>query len=316
MERLRICSTRHGRLEGLQENTSEAYRLMCGLAGRLRRAVQGHSNSTGRQASSGPATHLVKVGCINPHRNGLVNVQGTAVAWSRLKDPRVGLLRTMHDFNFAFLGLPACRVPTDFVLPSHLGADLAACGGTSYASVGVLRPLEVAACTTVVTAECSSYFIVYIMRDMVFVIFALPTPAGPVSDRTWVQQLEQGKNAGCRVAATRGIDKIVWMGDFNYEPTEISGRPDPRKSCRDFWPVAITSPRMTLLNPKGVGDDGPIAMQRVQLPSRDKEVYARASTTFTQGGRGLDLMLVSDALVGKASIVVHNGVHCAMHGCG
>ena len=82
---------------------------------------------------------------------------------------------------------------------------------------------------------------VYLMGGIVFVIFALPTAGGANSDNVWVKEVRKGKEAGCHVAARYGITEIVWMGDFNFEPERISGKPDPRRSSGESENVVAES---------------------------------------------------------------------------
>ena len=158
-----------------------------------------------------------------------MNVQGSSVVWSRLVDKQLGLLRTMREFNFAVLGLPACRAFEDFSLPASFGADLVSLGGVSYASVGVLRPMEVALTSEVLLELSTPHALVTALDDIIVVVLALPTPSGVESDRKRVQELQRGREAGREAARSRGTEKIIWLGDFNFEPLAVRGQRDPRK---------------------------------------------------------------------------------------
>ena len=57
--------------------------------------------------------------------------------------------------------------------------------------------------------------------------------SGAGSDAHWVASLTKASATSVRVAAERGISDIVWMGDFNLEPTEIRGVKDRRARCRN-----------------------------------------------------------------------------------
>ena len=199
--------------------------------------------------SKGTSVGDIRFGGINLHTNGLMNVQGTAVAWDRQCHPELGLLRAMRDFNFAAVSLPSCKVFEDFALPAAMGADLTAVGGVSDASVGVLRPLEVAlqSCILEDLDGLSALFAVF--DDTIIVFFALPTPSGIDSDRKWVEEFRRGREAGCAAAGRLGTEKVIWMGDFNFEPASIRGRMDPRKACPAEWAQAVSQPRMFLMNP-------------------------------------------------------------------
>ena len=313
VHRLRLCGSRYTRLENVRDDTRQAYHLMSQLGESVQRCAP--TCSAVSLSPAVPNDSCLRVACINPHRNGLLDVAGSAVAWYRLKDPQLGLLHTMQEFNFAFIGLPACRVFADFALPMALGADLFSIGGASYTSVGVLRPLELTISSEIIHSESSAYSLIYVLEGIVFVVFSLPTPSGVESDKEWCKQLRLGKEAGCRVAGTLGVHDIVWMSDFNYEPEEISGRPDPRKQCRGLWESVVQNPPMWLMNPSGHDENGKFDLQPVRLETQAKEVWLRCSATFQQGGRGIDLTLVSSSLKQHASLINHNGIDCARHGC-
>ena len=104
------CAKRHTRLAGLQEGTTKAYRLLVALAAVVQDAYRPHhvNKEPSKRGGDAVPSPALKLACINPHRNGLLDVQGTSVVWSRLVDPSTGLVRTMKDFNFTLLGLPAC----------------------------------------------------------------------------------------------------------------------------------------------------------------------------------------------------------------
>jgi len=185
IQRLRRCAQRHGRLGDVRPETRSAYQLVCRLISVAEKAatkLPGHQRLHGQADARGQQGHTLHIGCLNPHKNGLTNVQGTAIAWSRIKDHEVGLVRAIRDLNLSFLGLPACRVPENFQLPVALGMELTALGGTSYASVGVLRSLEIAIGSPVLLAASTATSMVLKLEDIIFVIFALPTPSGPESD--------------------------------------------------------------------------------------------------------------------------------------
>ena len=135
--RMQLCGNRYTRVEHVQEGTKKVYQLMKRLAGVVKTAAPS-STAYGmvRAASVASGESCVRAGCLNPHRNGLLNVQGSAVSWSRLKNERVGLLRAMSDFDFSFIGFMfflfsfvlgvCCGVPWVTTLPCSTAGDGAA----------------------------------------------------------------------------------------------------------------------------------------------------------------------------------------------
>ena len=130
-------------------------------------------------------------------------------------------------------------------------------GGVSYHSVGLLRPLEVSAQApgNVIHASGDCY-IVFTIVKVVVVAFALPTPSDAATDKLWVKEFIGGCTAGASVAAQVGASCVVWMGDFNMEPTALSGKPDPKQLREQAWNVHLAAHNMQLLNPSAVGPDG------------------------------------------------------------
>lgn len=101
----------------------------------------------------------------------------------------------------------------------------------------------------VIAEHSSQSALVIKIMDMIVVIFALPTPSGAESDKRWLEELLRGKQAGCAAAAEAGINMIIWMGDFNFEPEAVRGRRDPRSLCRRNWGRAVEQPDMWLFSP-------------------------------------------------------------------
>ena len=139
---------------------------------------------------------MLTFGCLNPGRNGLSNIAGSAVCWKRLKDARTGLLKALKDFGFCYFGLPACRLPSDFALPFSSGVDLFSLGGPSYHSVGCLRSLESCSSTAILHNFSSQFFLLLKVDDLIVITFALPTTGQVQNDILWALQLEKGAQAG------------------------------------------------------------------------------------------------------------------------
>ena len=164
-------------------------------------------------------------------------------------DKRLGLLRAMQDFIFAVLGLRACRAFEDFSLPVSLGAGFVTLGGASYASVGVLRPLEVAVSSQVLLELSTPHALVTAADDLIVAEFALPTPSELQSERKWVQELQRGREAGREAETRMDTEKIIWLGDFNFEPPSTRAQRDPRKLYREAWDETLLGSDMWLMNP-------------------------------------------------------------------
>ena len=314
--RLRLCAQDHSQLEGVRAKTRQAYDIMVGLARVVDKEV-GIKDPRESGSAQQPINRagIIRVGSLNPHRNGLLNLQGSEVVWSRMKDLQAGLFRTVRDLNLAFLGLHACRIFEDFALPPVLGFDLTTIGGASYASVSILRPLEVCVQSEICIDRSSPYFLVYVMAGVVYVIFGSPTPGGFKSDEIWAAELRRGKEAGVAVAKEKGIAAIAWLGDFNFEPAILRGVPDARPTRRQAWDISSMSPRMHILSPCGHDEGGNLMEQSVYLQKIGKSVCLNAASTFVSGGRGIDLIAVNSELAGCSRAVVHNGVHCVANGC-
>ena len=101
----------------------------------------------------------------------------------------------------------------------------------------------------VIAEHSSQSALVIKIMDMIVVISALPTPSGAESDKRWLEELLRGKQAGCAAAAEAGINMIIWMGDFSFEPEAVRGRQDPRSLCRRHWGRAVEQPDMWLFSP-------------------------------------------------------------------
>ena len=314
--KLRTCVGVLSNLDGLPSDTVSACKLVAHLASHgISCCSERNAQSVVSPPGTVPSTQVLRVGCLNPHRNGLANVQGTAVVWKRLTDESNGLFRVLSDFSFSLLGLPACRVFADFSLPAFFGADIASVGGVSYGSVGVLRPLEMCCSSEVVWEESTKSSMIVKLEGAIVVIFALPTPSGPDSDERWVAEFTLGAEAGQRVLRASGCDCVIWMGDFNFEPEEVSGKPDPRATCRKVWDNNLKSYEMSLLNPRGHVEGVQETLQKISLPLQGKVVDLRSSSTFMYGGRAIDLVCVSARFKGRSKLLVHNGIHCTSNGC-
>ena len=210
LHRLRQARNYLSCLDGLPENTCIAARLLLELSQvalvSSRAALSNSASNDGSPISNHPRRSL-RIGCINPHRNGLMNISGSSVVWRRLKDPEVGLLRTLDDFGFSLLGLSACRVFGDFQLPESLGARLDALGGVSYHSVGVLRPLEVCLASEVFFEHSTSTALLVRLGSMLVVFFALPVYSGAGSDAHWVASLTKASATSAPEAAAPNGDQ-------------------------------------------------------------------------------------------------------------
>ena len=110
--RLQICVQRHHRLEGLQWGTRVIFELLRQIEGSCRSSSKHFLGQQDPAAVRSAVTQMpaVKVGYLDPHRNGLMSIRGSAVVWKRLMDKGLGLLRAMADLSCSFIGLPACRV--------------------------------------------------------------------------------------------------------------------------------------------------------------------------------------------------------------
>eukprot|EP00973_Karenia_brevis_P075585 10501039-Karenia_brevis.AAC.1 len=60
------------------------------------------------------------------------------------------------------------------------------------------------------------------------------------------------------------------MGDFNFEPSEISGKQDPRALCRKSWDRMLKDHRMHLVNPSGLVGGTQEELSTVELPLQAK----------------------------------------------
>ena len=70
---------------------------------------------------------------------------------------------------------------------------------------------------------------------------------------------------------------------------------------------------MVLLNPCHTYHD--TSEHKVAFPVQNKEALLRVASTFMEGGRTIDLVLVSESLEGVCNMVTHNGMHCVQCGC-
>ena len=104
---------------------------------------------------------------------------------------------------------------------------------------------------------------------------------------------------------------VIWVGDFNYEPTGVGATSDPSVIRKLAWNTAVTKYGMVLLNPSGRNQD----TIETKLSLQERTVHVRDSSTFVYGGRGIDCMLISTIGSGMARMIIHNGRHCRKHGC-
>jgi hypothetical protein len=318
------------RLEALRLEALQASRgalppdtlTACHLLAQLSDCVKRYSvvyepvlNSGSRQSGGVASDMTLRIGCINPHRNGLLNINGTAFCWKRLTHPVTGLLHTPKEFGFSGLGLPACRVLEDFELPVTLGAHFATTGGPSYDSVGLLRKLDTCLDSEIIYDLSSKHVLLTRFADVIVAFFALPTPSGSKSDTLWAQALSDGAAAASSAAAHHATEKIAWMGDFNFEPESVSGVRDPSRLRNSAWNTLMVSSGMVLLNPRVEKGTGPVASQLVSLPIQGRTASLKAFSTFVYGGRCIDLVCVSECLADSATMVTHNGIHCVERGC-
>ena len=103
-------------------------------------------------------------------------------------------------------------------------------------------------------------------------------------------------------------------GGLHSELTEVRGSRDPRASCRRAWEAAIDNPKMVLLNPRSEDTASDTRLILVKGALQNKSVQVLPATTFTVGMRSIDLVLVSEPLRERSTLIIYNGVHCIAHG--
>ena len=98
-----------------------------------------------------------------------------------------------------------------------------------------------------------------LVADIVVVWFALPTPGGPAVDALWVTNLREGAAAGAKAAERFRTKRVLWLGDFNYQPPEVGPPLDPHGTRRTNWEALTKEFGMKVLNPRrtwsGVGNE-------------------------------------------------------------
>ena len=236
--------------------TQEAASLLRQLVGAVGEAAGRERLEKRRTAKSQvalPSQEMmtVRLGSLVPHRNGLMDVMGRRVQWGRIKDPQKGLLPAMEGLGLHILGLPGVRVWEDFMLPTSLGFRLESWGGVSYHSVGILTPVGPGPGEESQTIYDLSTptAVVMLVLDIVVVWFALHTSGSSEADAKWVIALREGAAAGVKAAERFQTRKILWLGDFNYQPAEVGPPMDPHQTRRTNWEIVTRELRMKVLNP-------------------------------------------------------------------
>ncbi len=47
-----------------------------------------------------------------------------------------------------------------------------------------------------------------------------------------------------------GLTKILWLGDFNFQPPQVGPPEDPKRGRRKEWPLIISEFGMEVLTPR------------------------------------------------------------------
>lgn len=170
-----------------------------------------------------------------PHRNGLMDPSGKAFIMERQTNLDWGLFKCVTELGLSSLALPACRMPSDLELPLGTGFKLDSCGGVSYASTGLLRPMAMEPISAVLGTADDGRFMVFSVLDIVVLNLSLPTPGKPSQDEVWGDVLASGAKAAADIATMMRTSKVLWVGDFNFQPLEANSGEDPRSKRRSAW---------------------------------------------------------------------------------
>ena len=110
-------------------------------------------------------------------------------------------------------------------------------------------------------------------------------------------------NMGCLYTHTHSLCGWVWVGDFNFKPSSITVERDPAKTREKAWSstmkgLSSLAGKPRLLDPERIDDSTP--------PANGKQRFS----TQCDGDRGIDPGVASASLAERASLFIHNGIHC------
>ena len=132
---------------------------------------------------------------------------------------------------------------------------------------------------------------------------AMPTQASSEHETRWHKEID-GLTSSWN---SYGSPHLFLAGDFNVQPSVLSGQADPRPKRDLALRTLLSKWSLSLLNP-------PVAVERsspVQLPLQRVLVHIRAGDTHHAGNpRAIDLALCPSHT--QAEAVVHNGLHCTL----
>jgi hypothetical protein len=159
---------------------------------------------------------------------GCANMAGTAVDWRPMLDRNVGVVEAVRRLELDIIGMPAARLRDGCQAPPGIELTLECRGGPSYASVAwawrheirehivirrdignEVRPwIDFTDDTSGTWHLCTCYF---------------PT-AGAGNDLGWCAELSglEEDLASLTSAGPGDLERTIIMGDFNFQPTELT----------------------------------------------------------------------------------------------
>ena len=153
-------------------------------------------------------------------------------------DPEIGIVSAMQRLDLDVVGLPGARL-NSAARPLGVG-DFNVYGkwqgGTPYASVAALWRRQKVSCT--VREDMSSNREIWVIldggpplgMDICYVYFS------PNDDAAWVSELQNLSNNLKSIKTKNGkLERTIIMGDFNFQPTEMNGTPDPWPKRTREW---------------------------------------------------------------------------------
>ena len=242
-------------------------------------------------------------------RMGCTNISGQGINLHPLLSDNIGVITAMTAMGIELAIIPGARLRCD---PRPIGdGDHIITGrwegGTSYASVAAIWSSSSLIVESM--ANYGSHRRLWLKVDggppAGVLVCCLYLPAN--SDVDWTAELAGlSRDLADLLRDGYTLSRLLILGDWNYQPFELSGVADPKGVRTAGWGNFVNQWPFTILNQSFGGAQQQIV--HLQLRNRDVSVHRGSTRHGPSTGRCIDLALATQDIDG--TMCTHNGVQC------